>query len=150
MKTTLRSLLIISGICLSSLSYAIVEGERYLQSEEAVMFASYGHIDAKGLKGLIDSHVDFVLLDARGHKWHDENIIPGALLASYEYTPEELALLIPDTDKLIVVYCFSFTCPLSPRLADKLVEMGYKNVVEYPGGLKEWRNIANYPVDNIQ
>ncbi len=149
MKKTLFSLLLVT-FCFFSFIEAVVEGERFLQSEEAVKLAKYGHIDAKGLKALIDSQIPFILLDARGQNWHDGNIIPGAKLASYETSEEELALIIPDSDTLVVVYCFSFTCPLSTKLAQNLVEWGYKNVVEYPAGLKEWRDIANYPVAAIR
>lgn len=131
-------------------SYAEVEGERFQQSAEAVQQAINGHIDAKGLQALMDSRVPFVLLDARGHKWHDNNIIPGAEMASYETSAEELAEIIPETDSLIVVYCYSFTCPLGRKLVKHLVEVGYTNVIEYPGGLTEWRDIASYPVDTIR
>lgn len=152
MKKTILSLLL-TCLCITSLTYAsdtVIEGERFQQSEEAVKLATFGHIDAKGLKSLIDSETPFVLFDARGNKWHDGNIIPGAILASYEFSSEELASFIPNEDSLVVVYCFSFTCPLSNRLAKKLVDMGYNNVIEYPAGLKEWRDIANYPIEIIQ
>lgn len=131
-------------------SLAAVDGERFKQSEEAVQSAVYGHIDAKGLKALIDSQTPFVLLDARGENWHDGNKIPGAQLASYLDSPEWIDQLIPYSDSLVVVYCYSFTCSLSPRLAEYLVDLGYANVIEYPAGLKEWRDVANYPVETIE
>lgn len=142
------ALLTLTSLFTSSLATA-AEGERFLQSEEAVRTAAYGHIDARALKALLDAKTSLVLLDARGNKWHDNSLIPGAQLASYEYTSEELHRLIPHADSLVVVYCFSFACPLSTRLAVKLVEMGYTNVVEYPAGLKEWRDVAGYPVEEI-
>lgn len=149
MKKVICSLAL-TYICFSAfMSAAIVEGERFKQSEEAVKQATYGHIDAKGLKSLLDSNIPCVVLDARGENWNDGNIIPRAKLASYENSADELALIIPNLDTLVVVYCYSFTCPLSPRLADKLIEYGYVNVIEYPAGLKEWRDIANYPVEMI-
>lgn len=120
---------------------------RCLQSEIAVSTAEYGHIDAKGLKNLIDSTLPIVILDARGHKWNDPNKLPGALSASYESSFEELETLIPSQQTLVVVYCYSSACPLCGKLARKLVEYGYENVIEYPGGLKEWRDIAEYPVE---
>ncbi len=43
-------------------------------------------------------------------------MIPGARLASYEFSPEEpeeLEQIIPNQDDLIIVYCYTFTCPLS-------------------------------------
>ncbi|MBX9924171.1 MAG: rhodanese-like domain-containing protein [Rhabdochlamydiaceae bacterium] len=149
MKKSLFSLLLTS-LCFAPFALSANSGERFLQSEEAVKMATYGHIDAKGLKALLDSQTPLILLDARGDKWNDGNIIPGAILASYENSEEELEMVIPTKDSLVVVYCFSFTCPLSARLAQKLVEWGYVNVVEYPAGLKEWRDIANYQVAPIQ
>ncbi|MBA3237216.1 MAG: rhodanese-like domain-containing protein [Parachlamydiaceae bacterium] len=128
---------------------ATVEGDRFKQSEKAVKLATYGHVDAKGLKSLLDSHVPLTLLDARGNNWNDGNIIPGAQLASHEFSPEELDQIIPNFDSLVVIYCYSFTCPLTPWLAAKLVKLGYTNIIEYPGGLTEWRDIAKYPVKAI-
>lgn len=147
MKKTIIGLL--SALCLFSSIGAVMEGERFQQSTEAVKSATYGHIDAKGLKNLIDSQAPLTLLDARGIEWHDGTIIPGAELAFYENSPEELDRIIPHKDSLVIVYCFSFTCPLSDRLAQKLIELGYANVLEYPAGLKEWRDIAGYPVESI-
>lgn len=142
-------LFIAAALCLSAVSYASANGERFMQSEEAVKQATYGHIDAKGLQAILGAQVPLVLLDARGHNWHDNTLIPGAKLAFYQDADEELEALIPHKDTLVVVYCFSFSCPLSPRLAQKLVDLGYKYVLEYPAGLKEWRDIANYPVETI-
>lgn len=139
----------IASICLFSFTDAVLEGERFQQSEEAVSSATYGHIDAKGLKALIDSQLPFFLLDARGFNWHDRTLIPGAMLAFYEDSEEQLSEIAPDKDALIVVYCFSFNCPLSRRLAQKLVDLGYANVIEYPAGLREWRDIAHYPIEVI-
>jgi rhodanese-related sulfurtransferase len=98
----------------------------------------------------MDANTAFLLLDARGNKWNDGNIIPGAKFASYEFSKEELEQIIPSQNDLIVVYCYSFTCPLSRYLTDKLIELGYNNVLEYPGGLKEWRESAEYPVVSIE
>ena len=56
MKKALLSLLFAS-LFLSTLAYCVVEGDRFKRSEEAVKFALYGHIDARGLKGLIDSRL---------------------------------------------------------------------------------------------
>lgn len=150
MRKIFFSLSVAASVCLFSFTDAVVEGERFQQSEEAVTSASYGHIDAKGLKALIDSQVPFILLDARGPNWHDGNVIPGALLAFYEDSEDELNWIAPDKEALVVVYCFSFNCPLSRRLAQKLVGLGYANVIEYPAGLSEWRDIADYPVEIIE
>lgn len=143
-------ILMTSLFAVTSSFAADIEGSRFLQSEEAVKLATYGHLDARALKALLDSNTPLTLLDARGDKWHDGHIIPGAKLASYEYTEEALKQAAPYRDGLVIVYCYSFTCPLSGRLADKLVQLGYSHVIEYPAGLKEWRDVANYPVEPIE
>ena len=38
----------------------------------------------------------------------------------------------------IIVYCAHSECEASSKLADHLYDCGYYNVMEYPGGLKEW------------
>lgn len=141
---------VLASLCLFSSICASIEGERFLQSEVAVKTAAYGHIDARGLKNLIESNTSFVLLDARGKDWHDGTVIHGAKLAFYTDTAEELESIIPDKNDLIVVYCYSFTCPLSDRLAQKLLNLGYQHVIEYPAGLTEWRDIANYQIEEIK
>jgi len=118
----------------------------YAQAEKAAGHAACGHIDATGLKALMDANIPFVLFDARGNDWNDGTMIPGATLASYKFSTNALEELIPDAQHLIIVYCYSPTCPLSKYLTDKLAKMGYLNVIEYPGGLKEWRDVAKYPV----
>lgn len=143
---------LVAVICCSAfaLHSAEIDGSRCIQSEEAVKEAVYGHIDAKGLKALMDAQIPFILLDARGHKWSDGTKIVSAELASYQDSQDELREIIPDLDTLVVVYCYQFTCPLGRYLSDKLVEYGYQNVIEYPGGLREWRDVADYPIVSIE
>lgn len=144
-------IILMTSLCAVTTGFAAdIKGSRFLQSEEAVKLATYGHLDARALKALIDSETPLTLLDARGNKWSDGEKILGAKLASYEYSEEAIRQVAPYLDGLVVVYCYSFTCPLSGRLADKLVQLGYSHVIEYPAGLKEWRDVANYPVETIQ
>lgn len=109
-----------------------------------------GAIDAVTLKEMIDSKTSFILLDARGDHWNDKNIIPGAKLASSDFSEDRLASLIPDPESIVVVYGFSATCPKARYLVDRLTSLGYKNVIEYPEGLKVWRDVVGYPVDEIK
>lgn len=146
MKRTIYTLAL-TCLCFSLSMEAVVKGERFKQSEKAVKLATYGHIDAKGLISLMDSNVPFVLLDARGDDWKDGTIIPGAKFASYKNSLKQISQIIPHRHSLIVVYCYSFNCPFSAKLANKLIGWGYTNVVEYPAGLTEWRDVANYPVE---
>ena len=151
MQKIIQTVITAALLATSSTSYALSgEGARCIQSEEAVKQATYGHVDARGLKALMDANTPLMILDARGHKWNDGTQIPGAVLASYEFSAEELEQIIPDPNTLVVVYCYSFGCPLSRYLTDKLVDLGYNNVLEYPGGLKEWRDVAEYETALIE
>ena len=38
----------------------------------------------------------------------------------------------------IVVYCASFDCDASEKAARKLDEAGFRNVLDYEGGTKDW------------
>lgn len=107
-------------------------------------------IDTLTLKEVIDSGSPFILLDARGDHWNDKNIIPGAKLAASDFSEARLASIIPDKESLIVVYAFSSSCPKGRMLIDKLTNLGYENIFEYPEGLKVWRDVSGYPVDEIQ
>ena len=42
--------------------------------------------------------------------------------------------------------CASFECHASPMAAKRLDQMGYKNVYDYEGGMKDWKG-AGYPVE---
>ena len=53
------------------------------------------------------------------------------------------------TDDEIVVYCSDKDCTASPKAADKLEELGYKNVYHYQGGKKEWSE-AGLPTESGQ
>lgn len=151
MKKLLKSLTLATLLLSSSAAQAEDSKESsVVQAEEKIKLATYGHVDTRGLKGLIDSNTPHFLLDARGPKWNDGTILPGATLASFEFSAEELAAIVPDQKALVIVYCYDETCPLAKYVITKLVDLGYSNVLEYPGGVKEWREIAGYPVVTVE
>jgi rhodanese-related sulfurtransferase len=52
-----------------------------------------------------------------------------------------------EKEKEIVLYCASPTCQASASVARDLVEEGYQRVVDYPGGLSDWK-AGGHPVDD--
>ena len=46
--------------------------------------------------------------------------------------------LLPDKDQQIIVYCASPDCNASPKAAEKLTQLGYRNVYDFEGGLTGW------------
>ncbi len=47
----------------------------------------------------------------------------------------------------IVVYCSNYDCSASPTAAKKLESLGFKNVLDYEGGKKEWKD-AGMPMES--
>lgn len=47
---------------------------------------------------------------------------------------------------MIVTYCANSNCPKSKIAADKLKGLGYTNVLEFSGGIEEWKT-AEYPLE---
>jgi rhodanese-related sulfurtransferase len=45
-----------------------------------------------------------------------------------------------------VTYCSSFECEASTIAAQKLDKYGFKNVLEFKGGLEDWKK-AGYPTE---
>ena len=59
-----------------------------------------------------------------------------------------IALLGPDKDKIIVIYCGFVKCTRSHNGATWAKKLGYKNVYRYPGGIFGWKG-AGYPVESV-
>jgi rhodanese-related sulfurtransferase len=49
-------------------------------------------------------------------------------------------------DDEIAVYCSNFDCSASPTAAKKLENLGFKNVYDYEGGKKDWKE-AGFPME---
>jgi len=54
-----------------------------------------------------------------------------------------------DKKETIVVYCASFDCPASTKAAEKLQLLGFKNVLDYKGGLKDYKE-GSLPLEGGQ
>ena len=97
--------------------------------------AMYEQITAEEAKKIMDSGEEHIILDTREQDEFDEGHIPGAILIPYteiEYKAEEM---LPDKDKLILVYCRSGR--RSKIAAEALSKLGYTNVKEF-GGIIDW------------
>lgn len=105
-------------------------------AEEA--FQVYGEIDTKGLNAIIDSGVPVVILDTRPLKYDDGRRLPGAKYLVNNATADQIANIISSKNSLIITYCTSVRCPMSKIAAEKLVQLGYPNVIKYPPGIEGW------------
>ena len=84
---------------------------------------------------MMETEKNYIILDVRRADEFAEGHIPGAInVANEEIGTEEIPEL-PDKAQLILVYCRSGR--RSKEAAEKLVKLGYTNIVEF-GGILDW------------
>ena len=99
-------------------------------------------IDRDRLRAKLASGQAFKLVMAASDFGFRAKHIPGSLHVGVH--GRDLSHLAPDDD--IVVYCSNLDCNASKALIKKLVELGYRNVSHYAGGLIDWE-AAGLPVE---
>ncbi len=107
------------------------------------------HVRAIGiahLERMMKGGEPFTLLDVRSRSDYDREHIAGARsLPLDEIENKAAAMLKPDED--IIVYCDSFVCSASTSASKILGRLGYKNVRDYKGGIREWKQ-AGLPTES--
>jgi rhodanese-related sulfurtransferase len=99
-------------------------------------------ISREELKAKIEREDDFKLVMTLGEWAYHTSHIPGSL--NVTSNEQAKALLEPDDD--IVVYCSDELCLASQAAYRFLVQIGYKNVRRYAGGLSDWE-AAGLPLE---
>lgn len=114
----LLSLLLLTGCAGSSVS----DGDyRQITMDEAVT--------------MMEEEKNYIILDVRTAEEFADKHIPGAINISNETIGTEEISELPDKEQLILVYCRSGN--RSKQASEKLVKLGYTNIVEF-GGIKDW------------
>ena len=97
---------------------------------------SYRQISMDEAVKMMGEEKNYIILDVRRADEFAEGHIPGAInVANEEIGTEEIPEL-PDKAQLILVYCRSGR--RSKEAAEKLVKLGYTNIVEF-GGILDWK-----------
>ena len=97
--------------------------------------AMYEQITPEEAKKIMDSGEEHIILDTREQDEFDEGHIPGAILIPYTEIENKAEEMLPDKDKLILVYCRSGR--RSKIAAEALSKLGYTKVKEF-GGIIDW------------
>ncbi|MDF1618089.1 rhodanese-like domain-containing protein [Petrocella sp. FN5] len=92
-------------------------------------------LTANEAKTIMDTEVDFLLVDVRTQEEYDSGYIPGALLIPHTNIREMAPDLLPDPDQKILLYCR--TGRRSEAASKTLIDMGYTNVFDM-GGINDW------------
>jgi rhodanese-related sulfurtransferase len=90
------------------------------------------------LRRKIEQGGDFVLVDALAPMSYAHSHLPGAINLPPEWVDERGPQRLPDPSVEIVVYCADVTCDSSEIVGSRLVELGYRHVLHYRGGKREW------------
>lgn len=87
-----------------------------------------------------------IFIDARDQWDFSDSHIKGAInIPEFSFTKDDSLLGTISLDKLLVIYCDGDDCDTSKRLANEIVNLGYKNVYVFLGGFKVWRE-AQLPI----
>lgn len=96
----------------------------------------YRQISMEEAVAMMKDEKNYIILDVRRPDEYSEGHIPGAInLPNEDIGTAEIPEL-PDKAQLILVYCRSGR--RSKEAAEKLVKLGYTNIVEF-GGILDWK-----------
>jgi rhodanese-related sulfurtransferase len=96
-------------------------------------------IDRGALWEKLQSGAAFVLVDALSPISFAGVHLPGAVNVPPDRVDSLAELRIPDRETEVVVYCQNWDCDSSVEVAERLVALGYRNVLHYAGGKDDWR-----------
>ena len=96
---------------------------------------TYRQITMEEAVTMIQEESGYIILDVRTAEEYSEKHIPGAINIPNETIGADDIPELPDKDQLILIYCRSGN--RSKQAADKLVKLGYTNIVEF-GGINDW------------
>ena len=98
---------------------------------------TYTQISMEDAKEIFTSGIDknYIILDVRRADEYANGHIPGAINVANETIGTEAPAELPDKNQAIYVYCRSGN--RSKQAAEKLVAMGYVDIIEF-GGIIDW------------
>jgi rhodanese-related sulfurtransferase len=97
------------------------------------------------LMTLMGSDKKFHLVDVLPAESYEKEHIKGAISIPLSELRDKAEILLKK-DELVVVYCASFDCKASTTAAKLLREMDFKNVLDYKGGLKDYKE-TRFPLE---
>jgi rhodanese-related sulfurtransferase len=80
------------------------------------------------------------LLDANSEEIYRDARLPGAVNVSFDKIEEQSKGW--DKKTPVVVYCSSYDCTESHRVARELKKLGFEDVAVYAGGTNEWHKLS--------
>lgn len=130
-----------------------------------VQKGGYDVVTTEELKGWLGAGKDVLIIDTMPYEQsYKKQHVPGAKQFLFPIPDMEvwdvketdgktqedfIALLGPDKEKTIVIYCGFVKCTRSHNGAVWAKKLGYKNVYRYPGGIFAWKG-AGFPTESVK
>ncbi|MEE1078453.1 MAG: rhodanese-like domain-containing protein [Agathobacter sp.] len=130
MKKYFLGILFILGV-LGLVACGKGEGETTEMTNET----TYKRITMEEAREIFEKEGDYVIVDVRRKDEYDSGHIPNAINIPNESIQDFEIAELPDKEQVIYVYCRSGN--RSKQAAQKLVDQGYTNIVEF-GGIMDW------------
>jgi len=94
---------------------------------------------------------DTVFVDSRNKDDYAKSHVKGSIFLAPDDVQERFVSVEPLLlrDFRIVLYCYGPECDMAERVAEFLVQMGYKNLVIMSTGFAAWEK-AGYPVETVR
>ncbi len=96
---------------------------------------TYNQVTMDEAIAMMDKAENYIIVDVRTAEEYASGHIPGAINIPNETIKIKDVDELKDKEQLILVYCRSGN--RSKQASEKLVKLGYTNIVEF-GGIKDW------------
>ena len=96
---------------------------------------------------LIKANDGLIIVDVLGPESYARSHIKSAVNIPLARLGEEKNIRMLRSYKTIVVYCAHSKCTASVKAAELLIRMGFTNVLDFKGGIKEWTE-SGLPVES--
>jgi rhodanese-related sulfurtransferase len=87
---------------------------------------------------IADREENFTIIDVRQKPDYMKAHLPDAINIPVDDIAVMVPRLVPNLWEDIVVYCGAPECDLSQKAAQLLVDLGYKDVNRFTGGVSDW------------
>ena len=88
-------------------------------------------------KDIVSMRADLLVINVLSNEYYEDCHIQGSINIPLDQFEKNAVNL--ERDKKIVIYCASYLCSASKRASKILHSMGFRNLLVYEGGTKEWR-----------
>ena len=127
----IKVILITFIVLIFILTFFLMKRKKNSKSRET----SYRTVSQKTAVQMMKDEKNYIIIDVRTIEEYSEGHIPNAVSLPVQNIGNGENFQLPDKNHLILLYCRSGS--RSRQAAQKLVEKGYANVVDF-GGINKW------------